>query len=152
VVLEAPSSAGFSVFFKASSVSEKALALGVSVNRGNSSSTPLLAGKQSGLRLKLCPMELLVLIVVVILVVAFLILALLTTEIALEGGLVGLAINSVVGVLLLFLANLFLSPPIPINIITILICAIGGVVGWLIILGFYLLRIAFYGPAIALFA
>jgi hypothetical protein len=152
VVLEAPSSAGFSVFFKASSVSEKVLALGVSVNRGNSSSTPLLAGKQSGLRLKLCPMELLVLIVVVILVVGFLILALLTTEIALEGGLVGLAINSVVGVLLLFLANLFLSPPIPINIITILICAIGGVVGWLIIVVLYLLRIAFYGPAIALFA
>jgi hypothetical protein len=97
-------------------------------------------------------MELLVLIVVVILVVGFLILALLTTEIALEGGLVGLAINSVVGVLLLFLANLFLSPPIPINIITILICAIGGVVGWLIIVVLYLLRIAFYGPAIALFA
>jgi hypothetical protein len=93
-----------------------------------------------------------VLIVVVILMVGFLILALLTTEIALEGGLVGLAINSVVGVLLLFLANLFLSPPIPINIITILICAIGGVVGWLIIVVLYLLRIAFYGPAIALFA
>ena len=128
------------------------LLLGVSVNRGNSSSTPLLAGKQSALRLKLCPMELLVLIVVIILVVGFLILALLTTEIAFEGGLIGLAINAVVGVLVLFLANLFLSPPIPISIITILICAIGGVVGWLIILGFYLLRIAFYGPAIALFA
>ena len=36
----------------------------------------------------------------------------------------GLAINAVVGVLLLFLTNLFLSPPIPINIITVLICAI----------------------------
>jgi hypothetical protein len=128
------------------------LLLGVSVNRGNSSSTPLLVGKQSSLRLKLCRMELLVLIVVVVLVVGFLILALLTTEVAFEGGLIGLAINAVVGVLVLFLANLFLSPPIPISIITILICAIGGVVGWLIILGFYLLRIAFYGPAIALFA
>jgi hypothetical protein len=97
-------------------------------------------------------MELLVLLVVVILVVALLILALLTTEIALEGGLVGLAINAVVGVLLLFVTNLFLSPPIPINLITILICAIGGVVGWLIVVVLYLLRIAFYIPEIALFA
>jgi hypothetical protein len=98
-------------------------------------------------------MELLVLIVVAIFVGALLILALLATEIALEGGLIGLAINAVVGVLLLFVTNLFLSPPIPINIITILICAIGGVVGWLIIVVLYLLRIAFYVPAIiALFA
>ena len=97
-------------------------------------------------------MELLVLIVVVILVVALLISALLTTEIALGGGLVGLAINAVVGVLLLLLTNLFLSPPIPINIITILICAIGGVVGWLIIVVLYLLQIAFYVPEMALFA
>jgi hypothetical protein len=97
-------------------------------------------------------MELLVLIVVVILVVALLILALLTTEIALEGGLAGLAINAVVGVLLLFLTNLFLSPPIPINIITVLISAIGGVVGWMIIVVLYLLQIAFYVPVVALFA
>jgi hypothetical protein len=97
-------------------------------------------------------MELLVLIIVVILVVALLIMVHLATEIALQGGLVGLAINTVVGVLLLFLTNLFLSPPIPINIITILICAIGGVVGWMIIVVLYLLRIAFYSPAIALFA
>jgi hypothetical protein len=132
-------------------VSEKTQALGSSVNSGNSASTPLVAGKQSGLRQKLCRMELLVLIVVVILVVVLL-MALLTTEIALEGGLVGLAINAVVGVLMLFMTNLFLSPPIPINIITILICAIGGVVGWMIIVMLYLLRIAFYVPAIALFA
>ncbi len=32
---------------------------------------------------------------------------------------------------------------IPINLITILICAIGGVVGWLVILVFHLLEIAF---------
>ena len=69
-------------------------------------------------------MELLVLIVVAILAAALVILALLATDIALEGGLVGLAINAVIGVLLLFLTNLFLSPPIPINIITVLICAI----------------------------
>jgi len=94
-------------------------------------------------------MELLVLIVVAILAAALVILALLATDIALEGGLVGLAINAVVGMLLLFLTNLFLSPPIPINIITVLICAIGGVVGWLIIVVLYLLQIAFYVPEMA---
>ena len=97
-------------------------------------------------------MELLVLIVVAILAAALVILALLATDIALEGGLVGLAINAVVGVLLLFLTNLFLSPPIPINLITVLICAIGGVVGWMIIVVLYLLQIAFYVPETALLA
>jgi hypothetical protein len=97
-------------------------------------------------------MELLVLIVVAILAAALVILALLATDIALEGGLVGLAINAVVGVLLLFLTNLFLSPPIPINLVTVLICAIGGVVGWMIIVVLYLLQIAFYVPEMALFA
>jgi len=97
-------------------------------------------------------MELLVLIVVVIFAVALLILALLTTEMLSAAGLVGLAINAVVGVLLLFLTNLFLSPPIPINLITVLICVIGGVVGWMIIVVLYLLQIAFYVPEMALFA
>jgi hypothetical protein len=97
-------------------------------------------------------MELLVLIVVIILAVGLLILALLTTEMLTEGMWVGLTINAVVGVLLLFVTNLLLSPPIPINIITILICAIGGVIGWSIIVVLYLLRIAFYVPVIALFA
>jgi hypothetical protein len=54
-----------------------------------------------------------------------------------------LLINAVVGLVLIFLSNLFLSPPIPINILTILISAIGGVVGWLIILGLHLLGLAF---------
>jgi hypothetical protein len=89
---------------------------------------------------------------VAILAAALVILALLATDIALEGGLVGLAINAVVGVLLLFLTNLFLSPPIPINLITVLICVIGGVVGWMIIVVLYLLQIAFYVPEMALFA
>jgi hypothetical protein len=92
-------------------------------------------------------MELLVLIVVIIFAVALLILGLLTTEMLSESGLVGLAINAMVGVLLLFLTNLVVSPPIPINIITLLICVIGGVAGWLIILVLYLLQIAFYVPA-----
>ena len=55
-----------------------------------------------------------------------------------------LLINAVVGLVLLFLTNLVLSPPIPINLLTILICAIGGVVGWLIILVLHILGIAFY--------
>jgi hypothetical protein len=54
-----------------------------------------------------------------------------------------LAINAVVGVVLLLLTNLVLSPPIPINLLTVLICAIGGVVGWFIILILHLLAIAF---------
>ena len=57
--------------------------------------------------------------------------------------LVGLAVNAIVGLILLFLTNLVVSPPIPINLLTILICAISGVVGWLIILVLHLLRIAF---------
>jgi hypothetical protein len=97
-------------------------------------------------------MELLVLIVVGILMVALLILGFLTTEMLSEAGLVGLGANGVVGVVLLFLTNLVVSPPIPINLITILICVIGGVVGWLIIVVLYLLRVAFYVPVIALFA
>jgi hypothetical protein len=78
--------------------------------------------------------------------VVLLVLALLTTELLSECRLVGLAINAIVGVLLLFLGNLVVSTPIPINILTVLICAIGGVLGWLIIVILYLLRIAFYVP------
>ena len=100
----------------------------------------------------MCRMELLVLIVVGILMVALLILGFLTTEMLSEAGLVGLGVNGVVGVVLLFLTNLVVSPPIPINLITVLICVIGGVVGWMIIVVLYLLQIAFYVPEMALFA
>ena len=58
-------------------------------------------------------------------------------------SLLNLAINAVVGVVLLILTNLVLSPPIPINLLTVLICAIGGVVGWLILLLLHILAIAF---------
>ena len=78
------------------------------------------------------------LIVVVIAVVAMFGLFARTTAL-----LVGLAVNAIVGLILLFLTNLVVSPPIPINLLTIVICAISGVVGWLIILVFHLLRIAF---------
>ena len=54
-----------------------------------------------------------------------------------------LLINTIIGVVLIFLTNLFLSPPIPINLLTILISAIGGVIGWLIILILHLLGVAF---------
>jgi hypothetical protein len=91
-------------------------------------------------------MELLVLIVVILATLALFVLALFTTEMLAEGGWVGLVINTVVGVVLLFLTNLVVSPPIPINTITLLICAVGGVAGWLIILVLYVLQIAFYVP------
>ena len=63
------------------------------------------------------------------------------------GRLLGrLIVNGAIGVVLLFLTNLVLADDIPINVLTILICAIGGVVGWLIILVLHLLGIAFYVP------
>lgn len=81
-------------------------------------------------------MELIVLIVVIA-VVAFLALT------RGEASLTGLIVNGILGVLLIFLTNLILADDIPINIFTILICAIGGVLGWLIILVLHLLQIAF---------
>jgi SigmaK-factor processing regulatory protein BofA len=79
-----------------------------------------------------------VVLIVVIAVVAVLFLVGRTTAL-----LVGLAVNAIVGLIVLLLTNLFLEDNIPINLLTILICAIGGVVGWLIILVLHLLRIAF---------
>ena len=52
-------------------------------------------------------------------------------------------INAILGVILLFLTNLLLAEDIPINIITVLICAILGVVGWAIVLILHLLGVAF---------
>ena len=54
----------------------------------------------------------------------------------------GLLINTIVGLVLLFLTNLVLIPPIVINLFTILICAVGGVVGWLFVLILHLLGIS----------
>jgi hypothetical protein len=51
--------------------------------------------------------------------------------------------NTIVGLILLFLTNLFLSDEVPLNLLTIVICAIGGVVGWLVIVIFHLLGVAF---------
>ena len=84
-------------------------------------------------------MELIVLIVVVVAVLLVL----------MRGGryLGQLIVNGIIGVVLLFLTNLVLADDIPINVLTVLICAIGGVVGWIIILVLHLLGVAFYVPA-----
>ena len=51
--------------------------------------------------------------------------------------------NTIVGLVLLFLTNLFLADEVPINLITVVICAVGGVVGWLVIVVLHLLGVAF---------
>ena len=51
--------------------------------------------------------------------------------------------NTIVGLILLFLTNLFLADDIPINILTVIFCAILGVVGWALLLILHLLGIAF---------
>ena len=59
-------------------------------------------------------------------------------------GLIGrLITNTIVGLVLLFLTNLFLSDEVPLNLLTIVICAIGGVMGWLVIVVLHVLGIAF---------
>ncbi len=55
----------------------------------------------------------------------------------------GLIVNGIVGVVLLFVTNIVLADDLPINLLTVLICAIGGVVGWLAILVLHILGIAF---------
>jgi pro-sigmaK processing inhibitor BofA len=54
-----------------------------------------------------------------------------------------LIVNAIVGLILLFVTNLFLSDDVPINLLTVVICAIGGVVGWLLVVILHLLGIAF---------
>ncbi len=80
------------------------------------------------------------LVVLVLMVLMVLVLMLWRSEAVVPG----LLINTIVGFVLLFVTNLVLIPPIPINLFTILICAVGGVVGWLVILILHDLGIAFY--------
>ena len=54
-----------------------------------------------------------------------------------------LMVNTVLGLLLLFLTNLIIEPDIPINLITVLVVAILGVLGWVIVLILHLLGVAF---------
>lgn len=81
-------------------------------------------------------MEPIVLVVVVVLVILLLL-----------GGIArrlpGLIVNGIVGVVLLFVTNIFLAEDLPINLLTVAICAVGGVVGWLVILALHVLGIAF---------
>jgi len=65
----------------------------------------------------------------IILIILFVVLVLFVVS---GGGrsLGGLIVNAILGIVLLFLTNLFVAPPIPINILTVLVCAIGGVLGW----------------------
>ena len=51
--------------------------------------------------------------------------------------------NTIVGLILLFLTNLFLADDIPINILTVIICAFLGVVGWALLLILHLTGVAF---------
>jgi hypothetical protein len=51
--------------------------------------------------------------------------------------------NAIVGLILLFLTNVFLSDDLPVNLLTVVICAIGGVAGWLVILVLHFLGVAF---------
>lgn len=51
--------------------------------------------------------------------------------------------NAVIGVVILVILNLFLSPPVVINIWSILISAIGGIAGVIIVLVLHFLGIAF---------
>ena len=55
-----------------------------------------------------------------------------------------LIFNAGLGLVLLVLSNLLLSPPLPANLITILVCVIGGVGGWLIVMVLHILGMAFY--------
>ena len=80
-------------------------------------------------------MELILLVIVIALVALVLVQG--------DISITGLIVIGILGVVLIFLTNLVLVNDIPINLITILICAIGGVVGWLIILILHLLAIAF---------
>jgi len=58
-------------------------------------------------------------------------------------NIVGLVVNAVIGVVILWLLNLFLTPPVAINIWSILISAIGGIAGVIIVIVLHFLGIAF---------
>ena len=55
-----------------------------------------------------------------------------------------LIINSAIAIILLMLLNMLFRVGIPINIITVLIVAIGGLIGLLLILLFRYSNVAFY--------
>lgn len=54
-----------------------------------------------------------------------------------------LLIHAIAGVVVLMLVNLFLSPPVSVNLITVLVVGFGGLPGLLIVLLLHLTGIAF---------
>ncbi|MFH0738101.1 MAG: pro-sigmaK processing inhibitor BofA family protein [Candidatus Micrarchaeota archaeon] len=56
---------------------------------------------------------------------------------------IALLINSLIAIVIMFLLNAIFGLGIPINIITILIVAIGGIVGLLLIIILRLMKVAF---------
>ena len=54
-----------------------------------------------------------------------------------------LVANAVMGLILLFVTNLLLTDDVPVNLLTLAICAVGGVLGWLAIVVLHLLGAAF---------
>ncbi|MFA5412796.1 MAG: pro-sigmaK processing inhibitor BofA family protein [Candidatus Micrarchaeia archaeon] len=56
---------------------------------------------------------------------------------------VALLINSIIAIVILFLLNAIFGLGIPINIITVLIVAIGGIVGLLLIIILRMMKVAF---------
>ncbi len=59
------------------------------------------------------------------------------------GNPLALIINSLIAIAILFLLNALFGLGIPINILTVLIVAIGGIVGLLLILILKLMKVAF---------
>jgi len=56
---------------------------------------------------------------------------------------VALLVNSIIAIVILFLLNAIFGLGIPINIITVLIVAIGGIVGLLLIIILRMMKVAF---------
>lgn len=57
-------------------------------------------------------------------------------------NIVQIVINSILGLVVLFIANLFFQPPIGINLVTLLVCALGGIPGALILIVLRLLGVS----------
>ena len=57
---------------------------------------------------------------------------------------IALLVNSVIAIVILMLLNMIFRVGIPINIITVLVVAIGGIIGLVLILLFRYSNVAFY--------
>jgi hypothetical protein len=52
-----------------------------------------------------------------------------------------LLINGIVGLIVLLATGFVLGYPLPVDFLTIALCAVGGVIGWLIVLVLYFLGV-----------